>query len=187
MLNRAYSILSIKAIDEDQRLIEGIATTPTPDRMGDIVEAKGAQFKLPLPLLWQHDARAPVGHVERASVTDEGITVVARMVKFDEPGALKDRLDMAWQSLKAGLVRGLSIGFNPLESERIKDSYSYRFKKWDWLELSCVTIAANADASIMGIKNADTLQRRLKGVVYLDEPQIIATPQRKSGAVYLSK
>jgi HK97 family phage major capsid protein/HK97 family phage prohead protease len=154
-MKRAYSQLTIKSIDEDLRVIEGIATTPTPDRYGDIVEPDGAKYALPLPLLWQHNSREPIGHVETAKVAPDGITIKARLVKITEPGALKDRLDEAWQSLKSGLVRGLSIGFTPLESARIKDTYSERFLSWEWLELSCVVIAANADASITSIKSAD--------------------------------
>jgi hypothetical protein len=50
----AYSLLNIKSIDEEQWIIEGIATTPAPDRVDDIVEPKGAQFTLPVPFLWQH-------------------------------------------------------------------------------------------------------------------------------------
>ncbi|HET7375515.1 MAG TPA: hypothetical protein VFK30_02340, partial [Anaerolineae bacterium] len=44
---RAYSILEIKSFDEEQRIIEGVATTPTADRVGDIVRPLGAKFKLP--------------------------------------------------------------------------------------------------------------------------------------------
>lgn len=196
MIQRAYSILTIKSVNEDSRIIEGIATTPTPDRMGDIVEPKGAQYTLPLPLLWQHDSDKPVGHVNSIKVTDEGISVVAQIAKFDEPGVLKDRLDMAWQSLKAKLVRGLSIGFMPIESAMIKDTYSYHFLKWDWMELSCVTIPANAEASILAIKNADFALRRAahpraRTVVHLDAKDfpVIEQPNkdfRKSGVVYLN-
>src|SRR5699024_2113185 len=70
-----------------------------------------------------------------------------------EPGALRDRLEEAWQSVKAGLVRGLSIGFKPLETEPIKDTMGLRFKAWEWLELSAVTIPANSEASIQTIKS----------------------------------
>ncbi|MFM7011873.1 MAG: peptidase U35, partial [Betaproteobacteria bacterium] len=62
-INRAYSVLTIKSYDDDERTIEGIATTPSPDRYGDIVEPDGAKFQLPIPLLWQHDSDKPVGHV----------------------------------------------------------------------------------------------------------------------------
>ncbi len=123
--------------------------------MGDIVDSKGAQYTLPIPLLWQHDSYQPVGEVYEVTVAESGISVKARFAKIDEPGTLKDRLDEAWQSVKAKLVKGLSIGFMPIESAKIKDTWAEHFLKWDWMELSCVTIPANADASILAIKNAD--------------------------------
>lgn len=156
MDQRAYSIITIKSVDEDERKITGIATTPTPDRMQDIVEPEGAQFSLPIPLLWQHDSSQPIGHVTAAKVGKDGITVTAKLVKMTEPGRLKDRLDEAWLSLKSGLVRGLSIGFRGIETQDIKGTWGIRFVKWDWLELSAVTIPANADASILSIKHADS-------------------------------
>jgi HK97 family phage major capsid protein/HK97 family phage prohead protease len=162
-MNRAYSVLTIKQVDEATREIVGIATTPTPDRMGDIVEPRGAEFQLPVPLLWQHNSDEPIGHVTEATVTDAGIIVRAQLVKMDEPGVLKDRLDEAWQSIKSGLVRGLSIGFKEIESARIADTYSYRFLKWLWLELSAVTIPANQDASIQSIKSIDLATRAASG------------------------
>lgn len=153
--HRAYSLLTVKSVDEDARIITGIATTPETDRMGDIVEPKGAQFKLPIPLLWQHDSSRPIGHVTAARVTADGIEVTAKILRLDEPGVLKDRLDEAWQSIKAGLVRGLSIGFKSIESARIEGTYGYRFLKWLWLELSAVTIPANGEATITAIKSLD--------------------------------
>jgi HK97 family phage major capsid protein/HK97 family phage prohead protease len=167
-MKRAHSLFEIKSVDDEKRVIEGIATTPTPDRMGDIVEPKGAVFKLPLPLLWQHQASQPVGHVLAADVRDDGIHVRVQVAKVDEPGTLKNRLDEAWQSVKSGLVRGFSIGFNDLESSQLKDSWSLHFLKWEWLELSMVTIPANSECSITAIKSADQAalgQRR--SAVYL--------------------
>ena len=154
MQSRAYSVLHVKAVDDGARVIEGIASTPTPDRMGDIVEPMGAKFALPMPLLWQHEHTAPIGHVEFAKPTRKGIPFKARLARVDEPGVLKDRLDEAWQSIRAGLVRAVSIGFRALEWSRMDDG-NYHFKSWEWLELSAVTIPANADASITTIKQID--------------------------------
>lgn len=50
--NRAYSVLEIKAVDDDSQVISGIATTPETDRMGDIVDPMGAKFAAEIPLLW---------------------------------------------------------------------------------------------------------------------------------------
>lgn len=176
MLERAYSLLEIKAVDEDKREITGIATTPTPDRMGDIVEPKGAEFKLPIPLLWQHDSTQPIGEVTQAKVTKDGIEVKAKIAKIDEPGKLKDRLDEAWQSIKHGLVRGFSIGFKPIESSLIEETWSMRFIKWLWLELSCVTIPAQAEASIQTIKSIDTKAQAASGKACSRPVRLIPPP-----------
>jgi hypothetical protein len=158
----AYSTLEIKAMDESngKRTFRGIATTPTADRTGDIVEPKGAVFALPIPLCWMHDSQNPVGWVTAAKVTDKGIEIEGEFANIAEPASLKDRLDTAWAMVKGKLVRGLSIGFKPLEEARIGDSYSYRYLKWLWLELSPVVIPANGDCSITQIKSLDQQQRR---------------------------
>lgn len=197
----AYSALEIKAIEEEsgKRTFRGIATTPTPDRVGDIVEPKGAEFKLPISLLWQHNSREPIGWVRAARVTASGIEVDCEIHNEPTPGKLKDRLDEAWQSIKAKLVPGLSIGFKPLESNRIGETYSYRFVKWLWLELSAVTVPANGDCSIESIKSADQAIRRAasgaRPVIRLDRPPVDAgntTPgasgqPRRKGVVYLNR
>lgn len=157
-MNRAYSVLEIKATARDaggKRTFTGIASTPSTDRMRDQVEPKGAQFKLPIPLLWQHDSRQPIGWVTAAKVTDKGIEIEGEVASVEEDGPLKQRLTEAWQMLKAKLVRGLSIGFNSIESARIDGTYGLKFLKWEWLELSAVTIPANQDASITAIKSID--------------------------------
>lgn len=155
MLRRAYSILDIKSVDADQRIITGIATSATVDRMGDVVEPGGAEFDLPIPLLWQHDSKQPIGHVFEAKATPQGIEIKARVAQTDTPGPLKDRLDLAWQSMVLRLVRGLSIGFQSIEESYNKETGGFHFLKWLWLELSAVTIPANADASIQTIKSCD--------------------------------
>jgi HK97 family phage prohead protease len=156
MTHRAYSTIQIKTFDEAKRTFTGIASTPTPDRMGDVVEPKGAKFKLPIPLLWQHDAADPIGWVRSAKITAAGIEVEGEIANVDG-GPLKDRLTNAWQMMRAGLVRGLSIGFRALKDgvETLKDG-GLRFKQWEWLELSAVTIPANQEASITTIRSLST-------------------------------
>jgi HK97 family phage major capsid protein/HK97 family phage prohead protease len=153
-MNRAYSILTVKAVEEDKRIIRGVATSPSPDRVGDVVEPLGVSFKNPMPLLWQHDAHKPVGLVKFDKPTKAGITFEAELPSIDEPGTLKDRVDEAWQSVKAGLVAAVSIGFRALEYSRLDDG-GLRFLKSEVMELSLVTIPANADATITAIKQFD--------------------------------
>lgn len=150
-MNRAYSVWEVKSVDDDARIIKGVASSITPDRMEDIVEPSGAKFKLPLPLLSQHEHHLPIGHVTTANVGYEEIEVEASVVK--DSGL--DYIETAWKQLKAGLVRGFSIGFRPLEYAFIDGSYGIHFKEWDWYELSVVTIPANVDAKITTIKSYD--------------------------------
>jgi HK97 family phage prohead protease len=176
MLKRAYSVLEIKGVDEDSRELTGIASTPSADRYGDVVEPKGAEFTLPLPFLWQHNASQPIGHVTKAKVLKDGIEVVVKLVKSDEPGTLKDRLDEAWQSIKLGLVRGLSIGFTSKEHSYIEETYGIHFLKWNWLELSAVTIPANQEASITSIKSIDRQVLAASGLVQRSGVDLITQP-----------
>jgi HK97 family phage major capsid protein/HK97 family phage prohead protease len=155
---KLYSVLEIRQLDDDLRIIRGIATTPTPDRMGDIVEPLGVKFKNPVPLLWQHDTKAPVGQAKLGRPSENGISFEAKIPKVSEPGNLKNRLDEVWQSIKAGLVRGVSIGFKGLELSFLKDG-GIHFLETEVLELSLVTIPANAEATIDEIKAFDVKQR----------------------------
>ncbi len=161
-MNRAYSLLQVKALDDEQRVIRGVATTPTPDRVGDIVEPLGVEFQNPMPLLWQHWHDKPVGTVEFDPPTAKGITFTAKLAKVDEEGKLKDRVDEAWQSIKAGLVRGVSIGFSPIEYSWL-DEGGMRFLKSEVYELSLVTVPANAEATITTIKSIDRKQLAAQG------------------------
>lgn len=156
MQNRAYSVLHVKAVEETEgeRVIRGIATTPSPDRVGDVVEPEGVKFTNPMPLLWQHRHDMPVGTVKFDKPTKNGIGFEARFAKAEKSETLKARIEEAWESVKLGLVSAVSIGFRSLEHAVMKDG-GYRFIKSEVYELSLVTIPAQADAVITAIKNFD--------------------------------
>lgn len=184
-VQRAYSFIEIKSVDEEKRIIRGIATTPTTDLVGDIVEPMGGEFKLPLPLLLHHNHEMPVGEVTWAKATKAGIEFEARLARIDEQGTVKARLDEAWHSLKAKLIRAVSIGFKNLE-HTVMENGGWKFVKWSWLELSLVTVPANPDATIHTIRSID---RELRGASAREKPNgrlhpagVSASPQsQKSG------
>jgi HK97 family phage major capsid protein/HK97 family phage prohead protease len=153
-MDRAYALLTVKALDAERRTITGIASTPEADRMGDVVEPLGITFKNPLPLLLHHDTHKPVGSVTFAAPTVEGLAFEATLPAIAEPGALRDRIDEAWQSIKAGLLAGVSVGFRAIEHAK-HTTGGLRFLKTEILELSLVTIPANAGATIHTIKSLD--------------------------------
>jgi len=158
--DKAYSQFEIKAVDDEKRIIRGIASTPDLDRVGDLVEPEGAQFKLPIPFLYQHDHRQPIGNVTSAKVTAKGIEIEVQLVKLDAPSQLAARLEEAWQSIKSGLVRGLSIGFSPIQYAYM-DNGGVNYQKYSLNEISAVTVPCNASASITAIKSLSEQQAAL--------------------------
>ena len=176
-MNRAYSLLTVKAVEEDKRIIRGVATTPTVDRVGDIVEPLGVTFKNPLPLLWQHMHDKPIGTVVFDAPTAEGITFTAELPVIEEAGALRDRIEEAWQSIKANLVRAVSIGFRALEYAWM-DEGGIRFIKTEVYELSAVTIPAQPDAVITSLKSLDADGLALVKKFDVNAPAASGRPER---------
>lgn len=156
---KAYSLLQVKDIDEEERVIRGIATTPTPDRYDDVVVPEGAQFKTPMPLLLYHKGDMPVGSVTFAEVTKEGIPFEARIPKVHESGTIKDRVDEAWHSVKYKLLAAVSIGFTALaDGVELLKTGGLKFNRWEWLELSLVSVPAQPEAVITSFKSMDPKQ-----------------------------
>lgn len=171
-MNRAYSVLTVKAVQDDRRTMSGIATTPSVDRVGDIIEPLGVKFKNPLPLLWQHRHDQPIGSVTFGKPTKDGIPFEAEIPRIEEQGTLRDRIDEAWQSIKLGLVRAVSIGFRPIKYAYMENG-GVHFMETEVYELSAVTIPANADAIISTIKSVDAALRREAGI---PDPVVPASP-----------
>lgn len=158
MEHKAYSLLTEKAVSEDEDFvyIKGIASSPTVDRMGDIVEPLGAKFKTPMPLLMYHDHHMPVGNMTFAKPSAKGIPFEAKIPRVKESGTVKDRVEEAIHSLKYGLISAVSIGFSAVEGqvERLKGG-GLRFMEWEWYELSLVVVPAQADAVIQMVRSLD--------------------------------
>jgi HK97 family phage major capsid protein/HK97 family phage prohead protease len=152
---RGYAVLTVKAFDEEARTFTGMASTPELDRAGHRIDPLGVTFKNPLPLLFHHDRTQPIGTVELEAPTAAGVAFRATIARILEPGKLKDRTDEAWQSIKAGIIRGISPGLRALEDgiKFAKDG-SITLLKTEFVELSLVTIPANIGATILTVKAA---------------------------------
>lgn len=176
---QAWSILNIESLDSQSRVIRGIATSPQVDRAGDIVEPLGITYADDMPLLWQHDASKPVGRVKFGKPTKDGVPFEATLPLIGVDGALKARVDEAWQSVVYGLVRAVSIGFRALVGghEQLKDG-GVRFTKTEVMELSLVTIPANSQAVITAVKSFD-LKSQSPGV------SGFPLPLKKCGVVFI--
>ena len=119
----AYSLLHVKSLDDEQRIIRGIATTPTPDRGDDIVDPIGVQFHDPDPVSpaprQTHAGRHR--HFDRPTTrTGIGFTR-AGFRRSASLGIVRDRTDEAWHSAKYKLLCGISHRIPPAEVRATRD------------------------------------------------------------------
>jgi HK97 family phage prohead protease len=139
----------IKSISDAGEIIGRPSTYGNVDRQGDVVE-RGAFTKTladtggRVPLLWQHRQDEPIG---TAILTDEfsGLGMRANLDLDVEIGR------RAHSALKKGIVSGLSIGYDIVRAAT-KGGVRY-IREIDLFEVSVVTIPANAEAKITGVKH----------------------------------
>ena len=112
----------------------------TIDRGGDVVEqgafAHTLSRRAEIPLLWQHDPRRRIGHVELAEEDRRGLRVIGRL-----SGAAGE----AARLLFAGAVTGLSFGYRVRVTE---GSRPRRLIDLDLVEISLVTFPMQPGARV---------------------------------------
>ncbi|MBI3150067.1 MAG: HK97 family phage prohead protease [Betaproteobacteria bacterium] len=155
---RAYSLLETKEWDSDKRVIRGIATSPTVDRVGDVIEMDGVKVATDIPLFLYHDSTKTVGRAKFEKPTKKGIPFEATLPKIAEDGALKARIEEAEQMVRYGLITAVSIGFRALEYS-FMEAGGIHFTECEVMELSLVPVPAQSEAVITSIRSADPVAR----------------------------
>ncbi len=156
-LDVPFELKAVETVTQDDGVevgvFEGLASTfGNRDMMGDLVEPGAFSAALARPgtikMLWQHDARAPIGVWERIRETAAGLEVKGRLVL--EVQQARETLAL----LKAGAVDALSIGFSVLRggAEFDRERSLRRIKAVDLWEISVVTFPANPKALVARIK-----------------------------------
>jgi len=146
----------IKGVAEDGTF-SGYGSTfgGTPDSYGDVmVEGcfsdtilAGGRNGNGIAMLYQHNPEEPIGTWEQISVNKKGLKVEGRLVRGVQ------RADETHLLLKAGAMKGLSIGYNTLEYSWNKGKTIKYLEKVDLWEISPVTFPANTRATITGVKS----------------------------------
>lgn len=142
--------LEVKHLGDDGTFQGLLSVYDVVDEMGDIVE-RGAFAKSlvenggDVPLLWQHDTALPIG---RLTLTDgeKGLEAKGRLLLSDDVPQAKT----AYALLKAGVVKGMSIGFR-IVKKKVEDNLRL-LKELRLFEGSLVTIPANRFALVSEVK-----------------------------------
>jgi HK97 family phage prohead protease len=151
--------IEVKAINEEERSFEVIASTDTIDSHGDVVEQTFdlKRYKKNPVVLWLHNSfgwldgsRAedylPIGRAENVKVVDGKLEAKIFIVSGDGEQSLSEKI---WRRVKQRVLRAVSIGFRPGLVSEEKDShghYFYRLSDNELYEISVVPIPSNPDA-----------------------------------------
>lgn len=155
MSNKQFSLVSdfkVKELgeEEDAIVIEGYANTTTQDRHGDVVLqeawAKGGMANYmsnPIVLAF-HDHTKPIGVVQEHSVDSNGLRVVAKVFKS---------AGNTFEFIKQGILKTFSVGFRVKDIDYNEDSDVFYIKDLELLEISVVSVPANA-GSVFSVRKA---------------------------------
>jgi len=153
-MERKNLAFEVKAVDEDEGIFEGYASTwtKTPDAYGDIVD-KGA-FKKTIKenngrvkILWNHNPDEPIGIPVELREDDVGLYVKGKL----SLGVQRAREILAL--MKDGVISTMSIGFRTI-TEVIVDDVRH-LKEVKLYDTSPVTFAANETAVILDVRAAE--------------------------------
>lgn len=150
----------IKTINEDGT-IEGYGSVfNTVDSYGDIVKpgafldslAEHKKAGTMPAMLWQHDSDEPLGVWLEMREDAKGLFVKGQILTDTTCGA------DAYKLLKAGAIKGLSIGF--IAVDRSFEGDNRILTKCDLWEVSLVTFPANTKATVTSVKSMGELTVR---------------------------
>ena len=102
----------------------------------------------PVQLLWQHQWQSPIGTIISLFEDNYGLYVKGKLLL--DVGQAKE----AYTLMKAGVVRGLSIGYSVKRSRRNPDSGVRELLDLNLWEISLVTMPANEAAQVTVVKSA---------------------------------
>jgi uncharacterized protein len=101
---------------------------------------------VPVKLLWQHHMDAPIGVITALYEDVRGLYIEGQLLL--EVAQARD----AYALLKAGAVTGLSIGYAPRRYTRDPHTGVRKLQAIDLVEVSLVTLPANAQAQVTVVK-----------------------------------
>ncbi|MDH4992061.1 HK97 family phage prohead protease [Aquamicrobium lusatiense] len=156
--------LHVKDVSDEGTFIGYGSIFGNADSYGEIVEpgaflkslSRHAMEKSKPLMLWQHNPSEPIGVWDDLAEDGKGLRGTGRLVLETSRGR------EVYALLKAGAVRGLSIGYREVKAE--PDGNLRRLKELDLMEISVVSFPANRRASIAAVKSErmDEFARRLR-------------------------
>jgi HK97 family phage prohead protease len=147
----------VKAADDEERAFDMVISTESVDRDGDTLRAAGwdiKDYKKNPVVQWAHDHHIPAIARSVATKIERGAKKLLGRPKFPEEG-VHPFADMIYNLMKGKFLNAASVGFLPMQYERVDDAdrRGYDFLKQSLLEFSIVNVPSNPEA-LTGAKAA---------------------------------
>lgn len=137
----------------DSRTFRFVFSTGDVDLEGDAINPKGWRlddFNRNPIALWSHSVNSPIGRASNVHV--EGVKLVGD-IEFMS-AEISPMADEIFKMVKAGFVKGVSVGFLPIKSEIPKDRHRGKnYLEQKLLEISVCAVPANPSALIQQAKS----------------------------------
>ncbi len=142
--------LKVKSVAEDGTFEGYAAVFGNVDLDGDVIDPKAFNRSLSqqksVPILWQHEPARPAGVSLELAADAHGLRLKGRLLLTTTIGR------EAYEYVKAGIVKGLSIGCSVITSDW-RDSATRVLKELRLHEISLVSIPANPLAEVTSVKH----------------------------------
>lgn len=139
-------------------------STDSIDRDGEVLVPQGmnsTEFDRNPVVFWNHNYDMPVGRAVSMSRTDRSVVATASFARRPDDFVGEFFPDFARALVEQGVVKGVSVGFQPLpdgvrkataaDRERYGEGVERVFSKWKLLEFSLAPLPANQDALVSAV------------------------------------
>lgn len=147
---------SLGSIDPASRSVRIVASTPAPVDGEALVSWDLERFLKNPCILWAHDADDfPIGIADDVKVTPKGLTMRVRFASVQA----NPLAEQVWTGVQEGLIRAVSVGFEPGAPTQLPDGTIERTKNV-LLEVSFVPVGADENAGTPDL-NPDAARARV--------------------------
>jgi HK97 family phage prohead protease len=183
-VRKQFSI-EVKEVDEENRIIEFVASTPGRDRDMDTINAEGwdlTNYEKNPVILWAHDySSPPIGKAVENYIQNGELRQKVKFIEKD----IYPFADMVYRMYKSGYLNAVSVGFDPKEWEWSDDEEgNIDFYKQELLETSAVPVPANPEAlQVAGIEEDKELINSFAKEVKEWSDEILDTKKNLEGSI----
>ena len=149
-IDRGEDRAGLKPAPTGRRLLMR-AAVGSEDRKGDVIDASGWEldgYRRNPVFLWAHDrSHPPIGKSQRIWFDDGALYAEVEFAPTDFAGEIA-------RLYQRGFMRGVSVGFLPLETEIRKASNGrrgYLYRRQELLEISAVPVPMHDEALVEGV------------------------------------